>query len=109
MATNQDKFYMTQAWINTRNSYKKNVGGLCERCLAKGKITPAELVHHKIPLNENNINDLNISLNWDNLQALCRKCHAEVHDNIYAARSKRRYKIEKNGKVIIRENNTKKD
>ena len=26
-----------------------------------------------------NINDFNITLNWDNLQALCLECHNSVH------------------------------
>lgn len=97
-------FYHSQAWKNTRRNYKQSVGGLCERCLAKGMIVPAEIVHHKIPLTADNMNDLNISLSWKNLQALCRQCHAEVHDDMYAERTGRRYKINNNGKVIIRDN-----
>ena len=94
-------FYHSQAWKNTRRSYRQSVGGLCERCLAKGIITPAEIVHHKIPLTPDNMTDLNISLSWNNLQALCRQCHAEVHDEMYAKRSGRRYSIDKGGKVVI--------
>ena len=96
-------FYNSQAWKETRRNYKQSVGGLCERCLAKGIITPAEVVHHKIPLTPENICNLEISLGWNNLQALCRDCHAEVHEDIYAARSKRRYKIDKTGKVVIKD------
>ena len=69
--------------------------------MAKGIVSPAEIVHHKIPLTPDNINDLSVSLSWDNLQALCRRCHAEVHEEIYASRKKRRYKIDKQGRVII--------
>lgn len=94
-------FYNSRAWKNTSRNYKQSVGGLCERCLAKGLVTPAEIVHHKIPLTDKNINDLNISLSWDNLQAVCRQCHAEVHEEMYAARTKRRYRIDKTGKVLI--------
>lgn len=96
-------FYATQAWKDTRRNYKKSVGGLCERCLAKGIIEPAVIVHHKIPLTVDNVSDLNVSLGWNNLQALCRKCHAEVHDEMYAERTGRRYKIDENGKVVIRD------
>lgn len=97
-------FYHSAAWKNTRRNYKQSVGGLCERCLAKGMIVPADIVHHKIPLTDENINDLSISLSWDNLQALCRQCHAEVHDDMYAQRTGRRYKINNNGQVVIRDN-----
>ena len=69
-------FYDSRAWKDTRRNYKQSVGGLCEKCLAKGLITPAEIVHHKTPLTVDNVSDLNISLSWDNLQALCRQCHA---------------------------------
>lgn len=94
-------FYATQAWKDTRRNYKQSVGGLCERCLAKGIIEPAEIIHHKIPLTTDNVSDVNISLGWNNLQALCRKCHAEVHEEMYMARSGRRYKIDSMGRVEI--------
>lgn len=94
-------FYNSKAWKDTRRNYKQSVGGLCERCLERGIITPADIVHHKTPLTEQNISDLSISLGWENLQALCRKCHGEVHDEIYAKRSGRRYRIDENGKAVI--------
>lgn len=43
---------------------------------------PADVVHHKIPLNEENVNDPDISLNPDRLMALCYDCHAEVHQEL---------------------------
>lgn len=91
------------AWKNTRKAYSQSVGGLCERCYSKGIVAPAEIVHHKIPLTEDNISDTNITLNWNNLEALCRKCHAEVHEQMYQDRSSKRYTIDSNGKVFIRE------
>lgn len=97
----QRSFYNSRAWKDTRTRYKQSVGGLCERCLAKGIYTPADVVHHKTPINDKNVHDLSISLGWDNLQALCTKCHAEVHDDIYRKRSNRRYVIDDGGKVII--------
>ena len=96
-------FYNSKAWQRTRRAYRQSVGGLCERCLEKGVITPAEIVHHKIPLTDENVSDTSISLGWDNLQALCRQCHAEVHDEIYAKRTRKRYRIDKSGRVIIRD------
>ena len=99
---NRASFYQSMAWKDTRKAYLKSVGGLCEKCLAKGIIKPAEAVHHVTPLTEENVFDLNISLSWDNLQALCRTCHAEEHEEMYQKLSKRRYIIDKNGKVIIK-------
>ena len=88
-------FYKSQAWKNRRAAYAKSVGGLCERCKGKGLVTPGEIVHHKTPLTPANIYDTSITLGGDNLELLCRKCHAEVHD----ARQ-RRYKIDEAGRVI---------
>ena len=95
------EFYRTKAWQDCRNRYFEMVGGLCETCRAKGKIVKGEIVHHKIELTPDNIDNPDITLNWDNLQCLCRECHAEVHE-LYER--KRRYKIDELGRVISREN-----
>jgi len=89
-------FYKTKAWQSCRDDYIKSVGGLCERCLAKGLIVPAEIAHHKIHLNDNNINDPSVSLNFDNLEAVCRSCHGEIHGK------KKRYTIAEDGSVQSR-------
>lgn len=99
--TNARHLYDSKAWADTRKAYMKSVGGLCERCSDKGLIVPAEVVHHKVPLTEENVSDTTVSLSWDNLQALCRKCHAEVHDDIYRERTGRRYKVDEQGHIII--------
>lgn len=39
-----------------------------------------EEVHHKIPLTPNNINDVNVTLNPENLIYLCKECHNKEHD-----------------------------
>lgn len=92
----QSQFYKTAAWVSCRNSYLKSVGGLCERCLAKGLIVPAEIIHHKIHLTEENLNDPSVALNFDNLEALCRVCHGEAHGKV------KRYSIGENGRVESR-------
>lgn len=96
-------FYASSTWINTRRSYTQSVGGLCERCYAKGIIRPADVVHHKIPLNNYNIHDASISLSWDNLEALCTDCHALVHSNKLSEREQRRYDIDSHGRVQIKD------
>ena len=95
------KFYKSKRWQNCRNSYFKKCGGLCERCLKKGQIVPGEIVHHKTYITENNINNPNITLNFDNLELLCRECHKEEHkeENI----NNNRYKILANGEIEILE------
>lgn len=95
-------FYQSAAWKKARAAYAKEKRGLCERCLAKGLYTPGVLVHHKTPLTPENITDENIALGHDNLELLCRECHAEVHEDIYDSRRSRRYKIDELGRVIAR-------
>ena len=100
---NRAYFYDSAAWANTRRNYKQSVGGLCERCLANGIIRPADVVHHITPLNDDNIKDLNVSLGWCNLQALCTDCHALVHSTRLKEREARRYTIDKDGRVKVKE------
>ena len=88
--------YSSKAWQKTRDAYKKSVGGLCEICWAKGIAKPGEIVHHKTPITPENINDPNITLSFENLQLVCRDCHAQIHD-----RKKRRYKLDDMGRVIF--------
>ena len=91
-----ETFYKSTNWKNCREAYLKSKGGLCEECYRKGKIVPAEEVHHIVFLNESNIHDPNITLNWDNLVALCRECHRRKHG------SQRRYDIDEYGRVTPR-------
>ena len=92
-------FYFSMGWKNTRDAYKKSVGGLCEICWANGIPKAGELVHHKIPLTPENINDTNITLNWDNLQCVCRECHHKLHE--HRPQRKRRYQLDELGRVVF--------
>ena len=91
------QFYSSKAWQHTRDAYRKYRRNLCEVCLAKGLITPAEIVHHKIELTPENIMDPSITLSFENLQCVCRECHAEIH----GARQNR-WKIDELGRVTAR-------
>ena len=90
------EFYSSVAWQRTRDAYLKSVSGLCERCLASGRIVAAEIVHHKVHLNETNINDPSITLNFDNLEALCRECHGKEHQ-----KNVKRYRFDELEMLII--------
>lgn len=92
-----ESFYKSKAWMKCRDSYIKHAGGLCEKCKAKGLIVPGVIVHHKCHINPNNIHDPNITLNFDNLELLCRQCHGEEHKRL-----QRRYKVDAHGHVIIK-------
>jgi 5-methylcytosine-specific restriction endonuclease McrA len=68
------KFYNSSAWRDCRQAYFAKRFGLCERCGSAGKI-----VHHIKYLNEGNIDDPNITLNFENLELLCQDCHNDEH------------------------------
>lgn len=73
------QFYVSPEWIRCRRLYADSVGRLCERCYAADKIVPGTQVHHKIRLTPQNINNPEITLNWDNLELLCDDCHNDEH------------------------------
>ena len=86
------EFYASTAWSNCRRAYRKSVGGLCERCLKHGIIKAGDEVHHKRKLTDENVNDPTISLNWNNLELLCKECHAAEH-------STKRFTVDALGRV----------
>lgn len=90
-------FYGGEAWAKMRAAYLAARGGLCERCLKGGEIEPAKIVHHKTYLRPENIDDPRVSLNWDNLEALCQDCHNREH---HGRRRKRRYRYGPNGELL---------
>ena len=73
------KFYRSKAWKSCRNSYiAKRVtidGGMCERC----KERVGYILHHKVLLTSQNINDPYIALNHSQLEYLCKPCHDDEH------------------------------
>lgn len=93
----QQAFYGSRVWKKCRTEYKKSVGGLCERCKAKGIIEPGYIVHHKQYINVQNITDPSVLLNHDNLELLCLNCHNQEHG---ISKRKRRYMVDEFGKVL---------
>lgn len=76
-------FYHSKQWKTTRDAYVKSAHGLCERCWKRGIAKRGEIVHHKRHLTPSNISDASVTLNFDNLELLCRECHAIEHPEIY--------------------------
>ncbi len=55
---------------------------ICEDCEAQGRTTPANEVHHVIPIESaagRPIDMQELAFNPCNLRALCRPCHIEAH------------------------------
>ncbi len=63
------KFYQSTAWRRLR-TVKLEQQPMCEECERQGKITPAQLVDHILPINKGGA-----SLDIENLQSLCNTCH----------------------------------
>ena len=91
-----ERFYKSKSWQKTRAAYVKMRGGLCERCLKEGRISAGVIVHHKIYLTPENIRHPEITLNFENLELLCREHHQQEHDG-----RQRRYKVDELGRVIV--------
>ena len=70
---------------------------MCELCFQHGLLKPAKVVHHKIHLSPDNINDPKISLDPANLQRLCQDCHALVHSK---NQSKPRVTFDEDGNMV---------
>lgn len=73
------RFYHSRQWDDVRRFVLDRAHGLCEECASRGGVSPADVVHHLIPLTPENMEDPAIALNPDNLKALCHDCHTEAH------------------------------
>lgn len=69
------EFYASVVWERQREAYRRHVHGICERCGEPGKI-----VHHRRPLTPKTIHDPQQTLAFENLELLCRDCHAAAHE-----------------------------
>lgn len=63
-------FYNSKAWKRCRDGFMKSKYFICERCGGA-----ASICHHKKHITPENINNPEITLNWDNLEAICHVCH----------------------------------
>lgn len=72
--------YNTTTWRKMREAQIKR-HPLCEECEKKGRVTPASSVHHiKSPFKNGSV-DWNLFLDPNNLESICHKCHAEIHNS----------------------------
>ena len=64
------EFYQSTPWRKLR-ALKLEQEPMCEECLKAGRLTPAQMVDHIVPINKGGT-----SLDIENLQSLCNACHA---------------------------------
>lgn len=86
-------FYHSKAWKDTQAAYMASQHYICERC---GSV--ARIVHHKKYITPHNISNPYITLDWNNLEALCMDCHNAEH--IGSAVCAKGLKFDKNGNIV---------
>ena len=96
-----EAFYTSWTWRRCRKAFADSKGNLCEMCLARGiieagsKDRPLE-VHHIIPVTMDNLHDPKVTLNWNNLQLLCKAHHDEMKD-----KKPKRWRVDPEGRVTM--------
>lgn len=91
-----ESFYGSKAWHQCRKAYL-SMHPLCERCLKRGDVTPAKIVHHREYITSSNINDINIILDYNNLESLCQSCHNVIH---FGESVELNYTFDKDGQLV---------
>lgn len=77
-------FYRSKEWESLRNQLRiervnNNGDVICEHC-KKAIVKQYDIIaHHKEHLTESNVNDYSISLNPDNIELVCFRCHNITH------------------------------
>lgn len=72
-----EAFYHSKEWRRCQRAFRNYKNNTCEMCGG-----PGWLVHHKTPLNELNVDNPKISLDWSNLMLLCLDCHNTIHSRM---------------------------
>lgn len=78
-------FYSSEAWAKVRHIARltniQQHGILtCELCGKPIYRSRDCVIHHKIPITDENMDDANITLNPDNLMVLDWRCHEHIHE-----------------------------
>jgi hypothetical protein len=80
-------FLNSKAWKQCRSGFiserRRIDGGVCQVC----RENLGYIVHHKTLLTPQNIQDPEVSLNWDNLSYECKRCHDEHEGHGVGCRS----------------------
>lgn len=105
-------FYNSKLWNNVRKNVWLKQNLLCSVCgkpvyvdgisdyLPKEKRRTG-IVHHKIWLDNNNLDDDNVTINENNLIGVCFACHSAIHSGTGVTRKEVQFDDE--GNLIPRE------
>lgn len=75
-------FYVSKPWRDLSYNLKIAAGGKCNRCdfqVINKEDFKYLIGHHKIELDENNVDDPNVSLNPEKIEIICHQCHNKEH------------------------------
>lgn len=95
-----DNFYQSKEWKNLRkivlleNQLRNNGKLICD--YSGEEITGSPIVHHTIELTNDNVNDVNVSLNQDLLMVVSMASHNKIHE-----RYKKNWKHEERKVFIV--------
>ncbi len=89
-------FYHTARWRKLRQACIDRAGGICEEC----GINAGTIAHHKIPIDDNNIDDPNAVWNLDNLSCVCVYCHSKLHSKTGARATADDYVFDNEGNLV---------
>lgn len=70
-----ERLYHTAIWQRVAKAVRARDLNLCALCKDKHILTPAQIVHHIVPLEDST----ELSLDKNNCISLCRSCHERVH------------------------------
>ena len=76
-------FYRSKEWKRMRKYIFNRDNGLCQRCLSNNRITPGDVVHHKVELLDGD-KGWDLRLTESNLITLCHADHNQIHKEKYS-------------------------
>lgn len=101
---NRKQFYKSKEWKIFRQQLildRCPDGPVCEECNEKIVVSKhIQVDHNPIELTDENVNDVNISLNPDNAKISCLRCHNKRHDRFSGPNEQRRIKKSRNVYIV---------
>jgi hypothetical protein len=74
------RFYNSRTWRNFSKLLKTENNYMCYKCNKIELSTKNLIAHHKIELTEDNVDDVDVSLNKNNIDIICFYCHNRIHN-----------------------------
>ena len=91
------RIYESKKWRKLRRLIIARDRGLCQICLAAGRVTPGNEVDHIVPITDSNVDEWGVVWDPANLRVLCGECHNARHDRNGAGLEKYLKPVEKSG------------